>query len=197
MKVILGTAHGSNISGKCSPDKSIREYAWSREMCSRIKTELEKNNVDVVIDIEDDTEISLEHRVNIVNAICKQEGNSNCIYVSVHLNAAGGDGQWHNASGWTVWVSKNCSENSKKLALCLFDEAEQKNLFGNRCIPKTKYFPYNFYVLRNTLCPAVLTENMFQDNQKDVEYLLSEEGKTEICDLHVKGIINYISQFEE
>lgn len=165
-------------------------------MCSRIKTELEKNNIDVIIDIEDDTEISLAHRVNIVNAICKQEGSSNCIYVSIHLNAAGGDGQWHNASGWTVWVSKNCSENSKKLALCLFDEAEQKNLFGNMYIPKTKYFPYNFYVLRNTLCSAVLTENMFQDNKKDVEYLLSDEGKAEICDLHVKGIINYISQFK-
>nr|DAT77576.1 MAG TPA: MurNAc-LAA [Caudoviricetes sp.] len=27
---------------------------------------------------------------------------------------------------------------------------------------------------RDTKCPAVLTENLFQDNKEDVEFLLSE-----------------------
>jgi N-acetylmuramoyl-L-alanine amidase len=35
----------------------------------------------------------------------------------------------------------------------------------------------NFYVLRNTKCPAVLTENFFQDTKKDVEFLLSDVGR--------------------
>jgi N-acetylmuramoyl-L-alanine amidase len=35
---------------------------------------------------------------------------------------------------------------------------------------------------------------MFQDNKKDVEFLLSEEGKKIIVDLHVEGITNYIKQ---
>ena len=51
MKVILGTVHGSNVSGKCSPDKSIREYQWSREMCLMIKERLDELNIDCVIDI--------------------------------------------------------------------------------------------------------------------------------------------------
>ena len=34
---------------------------------------------------------------------------------------------------------------------------------------------------RNCLnCPAVLTENMFQDNKEDVKFLLSDEGKEKI-----------------
>jgi N-acetylmuramoyl-L-alanine amidase len=46
---------------------------------------------------------------------------------------------------------------------------------------------------RDTKCPSVLTENLFQDNVDDVNYLLSEDGKKTIIDLHVNGIINYIN----
>lgn len=195
MKVILGTAHGSNVGGKCSPDKSIREYQWSREMCLMIKEKLDELGIDCVIDILEPIEKSLGTRTRLVNSICK-EAKDDCIYISVHLNAAGGDGQWHNATGWTVWVYDHASQKSKNLALEFFKVAEEKNLFGNRYIPKEKYFTANFAVLRDTICPAILTENMFQDNKKDVEYLLSDAGKEEICDLHVKGIINYIKQLE-
>jgi N-acetylmuramoyl-L-alanine amidase len=43
-------------------------------------------------------------------------------------------------------------------------------------------------VLRNTWCPAVLTENLFQDNKEDVDFLLSDEGRQAIVDLHVRTI---------
>ena len=85
------------------------------------------------------------------------------------MNAAGGDSKWHTASGWTVYVYNKCSAKSKKLALRLFDVAEEKDLFGNRCLPKTGYYTANFCVLRETICPAILTENLLQDNKKEVE----------------------------
>jgi N-acetylmuramoyl-L-alanine amidase len=191
MKVILGTAHGSNVKGKCSPDKSIREYQWSREMCLMIKERLDELNIDCVIDILEPVEKSLGTRVRLVNAICK-ESTEDCIYISVHLNAASSDGQWHNASGWTVYVYDKCSAKSKALALSLFEVAEEKDLFGNRCLPATGYYTGDFAVLRDTVCPAILTENLFQDNKKEVEYLLSQEGKENICGLHVQGILRYI-----
>lgn len=191
MKVILGTAHGSNVGGKCSPDKSIREYQWSREMCLMIKERLDELNIDCVIDILEPVEKSLNYRVQLVNKIVR-ESNDDCVYISVHLNAAGNDGKWHTASGWTVYVYNKCSAKSKALALSLFDVAEEKDLFGNRFLPKTGYYTANFCVLRETICPAILTENLFQDNKKEVEYLLSQEGKENICDLHVKGILKYI-----
>ncbi len=50
----------------------------------------------------------------------------------------------------------------------------------------------DFYVLAKTKCPAVLTENLFQDNKEDVKFLTSEEGKSAIVKVHVNGIINYI-----
>ena len=192
--VILGSAHGSNVSGKCSPDMSIREYIWSREMCVRIKAKLDALGINCIIDSLDPIEKSLNARVKYVNQLVREAGDD-CIYVSVHLNAAGGDGQWHNATGWTIWIYNKASQKSKNLSLELFEVAKEKNLFGNRYIPATKYFTANFAVLRDTICPAVLTENMFQDNKKDVEYLLSEEGKEEIANLHVEGISNYIEKY--
>jgi N-acetylmuramoyl-L-alanine amidase len=34
---------------------------------------------------------------------------------------------------------------------------------------------------------------MFQDNKEDVDWLLSEEGRKAITDIHVKGIKKYIA----
>ena len=43
------------------------------------------------------------------------------------------------------------------------------------------------------IAPAVLTENFFQDNKEDVEFMQSESGKKAIVRCHVNGIINYIN----
>jgi N-acetylmuramoyl-L-alanine amidase len=45
----------------------------------------------------------------------------------------------------------------------------------------------------DTSCPAVLTENLFQDNKGEVQYLLSEEGKRNIIELHLEAIKKYIN----
>ena len=50
----------------------------------------------------------------------------------------------------------------------------------------------DYYILKNSKCPAVLTENLFQDNLEDVNFLLSMHGRERIIDLHLKGIINYV-----
>ena len=49
-----------------------------------------------------------------------------------------------------------------------------------------------FYILRKSLCPAVLTENFFMDSQSDLEYLQSRAGKQAIIDTHIEGIVEYI-----
>ena len=52
-------------------------------------------------------------------------------------------------------------------------------------------------ICRETYCPSVLTENLFQDNLSDVEFLLSDKGREAIINLHVEGIINYIKSLEK
>ena len=70
-------------------------------------------------------------------------------------------------------------------------------MFGDRKIRTDKKdgdrdWEENFYILKHTACPAVLTENFFYDNVDDVKYILSDEGRNAVIRCHVAGIINYI-----
>ena len=114
--------------------------------------------------------------------------------VSVHLNAAGADGKWHNARGFSSHVARNASANSKRLAKLLWDEAIENGLKGNRFVPTQGYHIHNLAICRDTNCPAVLTENLFMDNEEDAEVLLSLKGKNDIIRSHVDAIIKYIEQ---
>ena len=103
--IILGTAHGSNVPGKCSPDHKFREYKFSREVIAMLKPRLEADGFTVFVDMPGEevprpgnTELSL--RCRYVNGICSKYGKENCVYVSIHVNAAGSDGKWHDARGF-------------------------------------------------------------------------------------------------
>lgn len=193
MKILIDNGHGSNTPGKCSPDKRIREYAYTREIATRIVEELKAKGYDAERIVTETTDVSLGERCRRVNKICAKHGARNVLLVSVHLNAAGSGGIWRNATGWSGWIYTKGSERSKKLAQLLYDEADRRGLKGNRSVPATRYWTANFYILKNTDCPAVLTENLFQDNRDEVDYLLTEAGKAAIVGLHVDGIINYIN----
>lgn len=194
--IILGTAHLKSTPGKCSPDKKFFEYKYSREVCKAIKTILTNLGYKVIIDIEEEDlnvtqskELCL--RCKVVNEM--QKLYKNCIYISIHVNAAGADGKWHNATGWAAYTSVGIT-SADRLANCLY-EAAKNNLQGKKL--RTDYsdkdpdFESNFYVLKHTNCPAVLTENFFQDNKQDVEYLNSDLGFHQIVRTHVEGILKY------
>lgn len=53
------------------------------------------------------------------------------------------------------------------------------------------YQEEGFYILRHTLCPAILTENDFMTNTQEVQFLESATGQQAIIDLHVEGIGDY------
>lgn len=191
---ILDAGHGCNMLGKCSPDKRLLEYEWARDMVKRIASKLQAKGVQVHILVPEITDVKLGVRTHRVNALCKQHGAKNCLLVSVHNNAAGSDGKWHDATGWSGFVAPKCSANSKRLAQLLYAEAAKAGLKGNRCVPASKYWVGNFAIVRDTNCPAVLTENLFMDNRQECDYLLSEQGKETLAQLHVNAIVNYINE---
>jgi N-acetylmuramoyl-L-alanine amidase len=43
----------------------------------------------------------------------------------------------------------------------------------------------------------VLTENFFYDNEDDCKFMLSDEGKDAIVELHVRSILEYIAKNEK
>lgn len=190
--VLLDNGHGINTPGKCSPDKTLLEYKWAREIVDKLMVEFAKHGIKTIKLVPEDKDISLRERVRRANQHYK-DNNKQAILISVHCNAAGADGKWHTANGWSVFVAQNASSNSKRLARNLYEEAEKRGLKGNRSAPKEKYWVQSLAMCRDTNCPAVLTENMFQDNKEDVALLLSEEGKKKIIDAHVQGVLNYLN----
>lgn len=214
MKILIDNGHGSNTAGKHSPDYSLREYKYAREIATRIVETLKAKGYDAQRIVPEETDISLGERCRRVNAICDKVGKSNVIVVSVHCNAAGGDGKWKSAGGWCVYTSPGKTK-ADDLATCLFHAAEKdlhkyienfpvykaNGAYDSKQKPmRSDYsdgdpdFEANFYILIHTKCPAVLTESLFQDNKNDVAFLLSEEGKQAIVNLHVNGIIDYLNK---
>ena len=195
--IILGTAHQKSIQGKCSPDGKFREYKYSREVVKAVCDILQSMGYTTLIDIEDDDlglsqqrELSL--RCSIVNELVKQY--KNCIYVSIHVNAAAADCKWHNATGWEVYTSPGKTK-SDILATCMWNAA--KNYLGDLTTMRSDWSDGDpdkeakFFVLTKTKCPAVLVENLFMDNKEDLRVLTGDVGFMLIERTIVEGILNY------
>lgn len=192
IKILIDNGHGADTPGKCSPDKRLREYAYCREIAQRVSRDLSLQGYDTLLLVPDINDTPLKERVGRVNGWARKLGAKNVVLVSIHNNAAGNGSKWLSARGFSVFVSNNASTNSKALAQIFTDNATAMKLMGNRCVPAEKYWEKSLAMTRDTICPAVLTENLFMDNEEDLAYLLSEEGKRSIVELHVKSIIQYI-----
>ena len=202
MKILIDNGHGHNTPGKRSPDGTFLEATYNREIAKRIVAELQNKGYDAELLVPEEEDIPLKERVRRVNAACSASsscpaptGHPNVILISIHVNAAGDGSKWMNATGWSCYTSKGQTQ-SDKLAECLY-QAAIKNFPGKRI--RTDYsdgdsdWEENFYLLRKTLCVAVLSENFFMDSHSDLEYLQSRAGKQAIVDTHVEGIIDYLS----
>lgn len=192
MRILIDNGHGADTPGKRSPDGSLREYSYTREIARRIVQTLTAEGFAAERIVTEETDISLKERCARVNAVCKKLGTKNVLLISIHNNAAGSGAQWLTARGFSAHVSLNASDRSKRLAKCLWQAALDNGLRGNRSVPTEMYLAQNLAMCRDTLCAAVLTENLFQDNREDVEFLLSEEGKQAVTAAHVQGIKTFI-----
>ena len=197
MIICIDNGHGVDTLGKRSPDGVLREYKYCREIAAEVVKRLKTMGYNAQLLVTEENDISLGIRCKRVNGICKHFGTSNVLLVSIHLNAKGNGSAWMDARGWQACVSLNASAKSKQLASYLFDAAQAEGLKMRSPKPGQKWWAQNLAICRDTNCPAVLTENLFQDNLADVEYLLSDEGREAIINLHVNGIINYIKSLEK
>lgn len=196
--VLIDNGHGEETLGKRSPDGRLREYKWARLCAIRVTEGLKARGYDARLLTPEDRDVTINERVRRANNICKVYGSKNVCLVSIHNDAVGNGSQWFNARGLSVRIAPNASQNSKSLAQEIYMCAEKYGIqvTGNRATPKEKYWVQNLGICRDTNCPAVLTENLFMDNQTDVNFLLTERGLQTMADIHINGIINYINKIQ-
>ena len=192
MKILIDNGHGENTPGKRSPKwmdgTQLFEWKYTREIAQHVEAELLKHGIDVERIVKENTNISLSERCRRTNAIATNIGVKNCLLVSVHCNASANG----NARGWEIHAY-SANSQSDKYASVFWNEAskilpEGTKMRGKRADGGCAWIS-NFAVLRDTKCPAVLTENLFMDNLEDCRYLLSDEGKEAIVKIHVQSIL--------
>lgn len=193
MVIEIDNGHGSNTGGKCSPDGQHREYKWTREFAERLCIALIERGHDARRLVTENWDVSIRERVRRVNALCAKEGSRNVLLLSMHNDAKGSDCKWHEARGFSARVSLNASSKSKQLATLIAQSMEAEGVAVRKPLPKQWYWPQNLGICRDTNCPAVLCENLFQDNREDVKLLNDEEFLQRLCNAYVVAIEKYIN----
>ena len=194
MLILIDNGHGLDTPGKRSPDDRFLEAVYTREIARRVVADLIDRDYNAQLLVPEPEDIPLSERVCRINTHCNTLGKSNVIVISIHVNAAGNGSQWLNSTGWSCYTSKG-QTTSDLIAECFYTAAK-KNFPGKRI--RTDFsdgdsdWEEEFYILRNSWCPAILTENFFMDSRSDLEYLQSRAGKQAVIDTHVEGIIEWI-----
>ena len=194
MKILIDNGHGVNTPGKRSPDARFREYAWAREIARAIVADCKDLGYDAELLVPEEYDVCLSARCYRANCWCDRLGKRNVLLVSIHVNAAGKGDRWYNATGWNAYTCKG-QTRSDKLADCLYKQAGLW-LTGHRL--RMDYsdgdpdIESDFAILKKTACPAVLTENGFQDCEESLQFLESKDGQEAIIGLHVDGILDFI-----
>lgn len=182
---ILDNGHGLNTEGKRSPvydGIQLLEYEFNRDIVNRLGTMLSWAGIEYRTLVPETQDIPLSERVRRANAW----GARDSVLVSIHANAGGGN-------GLEVWTSKGETKSDAIATVFLqtmaltFPEAKirQDNIDGD---PDKEA---DFYILKNTTMPAILTENFFMDNKSDcTKYLMTEEGRSLIAFAHYLAIVS-------
>jgi N-acetylmuramoyl-L-alanine amidase len=176
-KVCLDYGHGANTAGKRSPDGTLLEYEFNRDVGRRIKAILERHNVEVIETVEDDTDLALVSRCGVANFY-------ECDYfVSIHANAH--KEEWTTASGWEIYVIAKGGQ-AEELAKRIHKYSKELGL-KDRGIKVA-----NFQVLRDTEMPAVLIEHGFYTNKEECEKLKSDSFRQKCAECDSKGILEQL-----
>lgn len=183
---ILEAGHSESTPGKRSPDDKFREYKYNREILTRVGKELDKLGIKWINTVpEEKTEISLTERANRVNKICKQYGTENCIFISIHSNAAGNGKDWSTAKGWSIYTTPG-KTGSDEVAAVFCEEAKKVCSRLGRQFRGHKEAA--FTVIQKAVCKAVLVEEFFYDCREEMDWLLSEEGRYACTTIIVSAI---------
>lgn len=186
--VLLDNGHGKETAGKRSPiwsdGSQLFEWEFNRDIVRRIAEKLQADGVPYRILVPEENDISLSERVKRANEIAK-ENNGKVYVLSVHANAGGG-------TGWEVYTSPG--ETKADAIATVFAEEAQRVFVPDGWRMRFDYADGNpdkeaaFYILKHTSCPAILTENFFMDTEKDCRFIMSDDGREQIADMHVAAI---------
>jgi len=199
---LLDPGHGGMIdgvyqtAGKRSPQfpdgSTLYEGEFNRDVVQRImklasgwaperhKTHYPLHTIDAINLVDTEEDMPLRERVKRANDIHRVKGN--CIYVSVHANAFG-DGKTFNSAQGVCTFHHYKSKTGKRLGVSLQRWLADLTCLRDRGIRSNDSWA-NFYVLRKTHMPAILSENGFMTNLHDANALMEADTREAVANAH-------------
>ena len=195
--IILDPGHGGIVNGVyvTAPKKmyvhengpTIYEGVWNREIVKKLEYILHGRGIPCVNVAPTAEDTPLKDRVETANRYAKAFDN-NALYISIHANAGGGKGfEVYTSPGQTKsdeiaerWVEEMALEFPDRVA-------RGDNSDGD------KDKEANFYVLKHTTCPAILTESFFMDNLEDAKEMLDYYGMEKVLQAHLRTIEAFLN----
>lgn len=181
IKITLDAGHGGTDAG--ASGNGIREKDITLELILAINEKLKNyKGVQTLLTRSTDVFVSLDDRTNMSNKFGAD------VFLSCHINAATDV----SARGWQSHIYNGVND-SKTTAY--------QNVIHGEVINSIKDFSgvvdrgkekNNFAVLRQTTCPAILTENLFITNASDSALLKRNDFIQAVADGHVTGLEKFL-----
>lgn len=197
---IFDNGHGGMIDGiyqtygKRSPvwedGTQLFEGVSNRDMVLRITKELEARDISYINLVDNEMDTALKMRTDLANILYKEESKNKkrkMIFISVHSDAFSNK----SAKGWTVYTSPGQTLSDKIADIFAL---KMKEIFPKQTLrvdmSDSDYDKEaNFWVLRKTMMPAILTENFFMTNPFECkEILMNEANRNLIARIHYEAI---------
>lgn len=189
----IDNGHGGQTSGKRSPvlpdGRQLLEYEFNRDVAQRIFTQLDELGVAYYNVVPESETIGnfLTERVARANRLSTALPK---LFISIHANAGPAsslqDFTDDSVRGIETWHYHG-STIGRQLAAVFQRRLIAQTGFVNRHL-RSKVTG-QFYVLRATRMPAILTENGFYNNRFDLEIMLTEAFRQQVADAHVEAIM--------
>lgn len=181
----VGDGHGRETEGKRTPD-GFRENFFNNAVKMHVIRELKRHGVTVLDCSPESDDTPLRTRSERIN-----KGINNVTprgFASIHANAYGDGKTYNNVKGIEVFSHPEApSDGGKLLAKYLHEFLIQGTKQVDRGI-KTA----NFYMLRETDCPAALVECAFMTNKEEAKLLQDVNFQLE-CGVEItKGSLKYL-----
>ncbi|MFC7394364.1 N-acetylmuramoyl-L-alanine amidase [Scopulibacillus cellulosilyticus] len=174
MKLYLDPGHGGKDSG--AEGNGLQEKDIVLDIALNIHDILtrEYKNIQVKMSRTTDKFVSLDQRTNEANLWGAD------YFLSIHCNSSNGSGY-----GYEDYIHDSLSNSSKtgKYRDIIHKEVIAVNELHDRGEKKA-----DFYVLRESTMPALLTENGFIDNDHDAQLMKRSDWRKKVARGHVNGL---------
>ena len=189
-KWLLDAGHGGMKDGKytTAPAKmhvfadglTFYEGVNNRAIVNKLVRLLKQSGIEYEQVYDPELDTPLQERVAKANSVFAKD--KRCIYLSVHSDAMP-DGAHGKGSGFSVFTSKGQTHSDRvaEIFCRTYQAALGQFKLRKQLSDGDADWEADFYVLRKTNCPALLVENLFFDNRKEAEFLLSEAGQSNIA----------------